>query len=432
MCISQTLTQNLQQQQQQQQTMADDNNGAWLGLLKWSLAYTDGTRPSNESLEPMSDEDRKFLESVMKDGIIDEGKRMKAILAELTLALDPLLKNKFSKEEGKTKEMNEFLRKEEDLLELLFELQDIVEQIDYAQAFMTMGGIPFLLGCASESSVVSSSLRQGCLGILATMAQNNPPVQETLLVSENGLSVLGKLFFEESANMNTNTNTNANISRNNDILNADDKGKIRAKILQAISCAIRGHVIGEETFCQNPHLRSILDLGLGAVAIVPSQSDEDVRFTTPPPIALQKKSLFLLRALLTSDTSTRQRVRAFSTALKKVLENVIANNQTRNTFDADIVEMSLTLLVSILRQKHSVNLILDDKNALVARGVSRISELRNLPDGDEKEYTKTELELWETLIVEISRSERDPEESSPTLMISGSPANPASSETLPQ
>lgn len=175
--------------------MADNNNGAWLGLLKWSLAYSDGTRPSSESLAPMSEEDRKFLESVMQDGIIDEGKRMKAILAELTLALDPLLKKKFSNKKEKNTAVDEFHRKEEDLLELLFELQDIVEQIDYARAFMSMGGIPFLLGCASERSVVSSSLRQGCLGILATMAQNNPPVQETLLVSENGLSVLGKLFF---------------------------------------------------------------------------------------------------------------------------------------------------------------------------------------------------------------------------------------------
>ena len=38
---------------------------AWLGLLKWSLAYSDGTKPS-EGAVPMSPEDKAFLEKVMK------------------------------------------------------------------------------------------------------------------------------------------------------------------------------------------------------------------------------------------------------------------------------------------------------------------------------------------------------------------------------
>eukprot|EP00957_Ditylum_brightwellii_P021676 1634204-Ditylum_brightwellii.AAC.1 len=62
---------------------------AWLGLLKWSLAHQDGTRPSSD-VAPMSEEDRKFLESVMKDGIVDEGERMKTILTELTESLETI------------------------------------------------------------------------------------------------------------------------------------------------------------------------------------------------------------------------------------------------------------------------------------------------------------------------------------------------------
>ena len=62
-----------------------ESNDAWLGLLKWSLNYVDGTVPSSESsgFKEMSAEKRAFLEEVMKNGIIDEGQRMKTILSSL-------------------------------------------------------------------------------------------------------------------------------------------------------------------------------------------------------------------------------------------------------------------------------------------------------------------------------------------------------------
>lgn len=386
--------------------MAEDN-GAWLGLLKWSLAHTDGTVPSEESMEPMSEEKRKFLESVMKDGIIDEGKRMKAILAELTLILEPLFtKNDNSNNPEALAEAAEKLNVNE-ISELMLELQDIVEQIDYARDFMNMGGIPFLLGCANERNRIPSSIRADSLSILAAMAQNNPPVQERLIVAENGLSTLGKLFFEESQTQEQ-----------------DVHGKMRSRILRAISCAIRGHIVGEESFCRNAHLRSILDLGLGAVAMVPAGSSANVSSeemaARKPPLALRKKSLFLLRALVTSDTSTRERVRDFSTSLQKVVDNILAEKKE----DEDLFEISLATLLSVLRQKKSVNTILDEKNHLIAKGVHRVAEIRRMPEGDDKEYAKTESGLWESIIVELARCERDTEEEAP-ILLANSPANPS-------
>merc|ERR1712071_425694 len=344
----------------------------------------------------------------------------KAILAELTLALEPMiLKNN----DNETRSSSEV--KEEELLELLVELKDIVEQIDYAQAFMTMGGLPFLLGCASEREAkIPKSIRQYCVAIIATITQNNPPVQERLLVSENGLNVLGKLFYDEHK---------ASIENNNE----DAQGKMRTRILQAISCAIRGHVVGEESFCRNSEMRSIIDLGLGAVAIIPrgnrtdNFSDDELRnLNPPPPLGLRKKALFLLRALLTSDTSSRERIRSFSASLKKVIDTALSTDDIE---DNDLMEVSLALLLSVLRQKKSVNIILDEKDHLVGKGVHRVTELRRLPEGDEKELAKTELNLWESLIVEFSRCERDVEsdEGTPALMISDSPANP-SAEYLAQ
>jgi len=329
------------------------------------------------------------------------------------LTLEPLL-TKSTIPEEKSQTLVDI--KKDEMSELMLELQDIVEQIDFARDLMTMGGIPFLLGCANERDVIPQSIRQSCLAVLATMTQNNPPVQDALLTRENGLSILGKLFFEESQTQEQ-----------------DADGKMRSRVLQAISCSIRGHVVGEESFCRNSNLRSILDLGLGAVAMVPAGSSSNISdvemMRRVPPLTLRKKSLFLLRALLTSDTSSCQRVRDFSQSLEKVIENVVSTTQE----DADLIETSLALLLSILRQKNSVNTLLDKKNAIVGRGVMRIAEIRQL-NGDEKDFAQTELSLWENVIVEMSRAERDTEEEnteSETLLLADSPANPPP-ETFPQ
>ena len=79
----------------------------WSGLYKWSMKYHDGTKPS-ENIKPMSEEDRKWLEEVMKHYTFDDASRLQEIskkLAEPATASLP----------------------EDDLLALLDELCEIVE-----------------------------------------------------------------------------------------------------------------------------------------------------------------------------------------------------------------------------------------------------------------------------------------------------------------
>lgn len=147
----------------------------WLGLLKWSLSYTDGTRSSGD-ISPMSKEDREFLEKVMSEGIIDENKRMKVILEDATKAMEYYR----SKTMGE-KEIGDPPISDDDLEDLLQELRDIVEQIDYARAFCSLQGLPFLIGCIEERKGVPEKIRMMCTGILSTVCQNNPPVQKQLL-----------------------------------------------------------------------------------------------------------------------------------------------------------------------------------------------------------------------------------------------------------
>merc|ERR1712013_951191 len=88
-------------------------------------------------------------------------------------------------------------------------------------------------------------------------------------------------------------------------------------------------------------------------------------------------------------------------------------------------EVSLGLLSQLLMQKRSVDAVLDDKDELVAKGVTRVSEARRTND----ENAKTETELWESLIVQLSRSVPDEEEEetnntveeAPVLAIEGRP-----------
>mmetsp|Transcript_5989 Transcript_5989/g.7363 ORF Transcript_5989/g.7363 Transcript_5989/m.7363 type:complete len:366 (+) Transcript_5989:70-1167(+) len=351
---------------------------AWLGLLKWSLSYSDGTRPSEESMTPMSAEDKAFLESVMKDGIIDEGERMKFILKEMADALDVMK----AKSEG-DKDIQEKLS-EDDMEDLLQELRDIVEQIDYARAFAAMKGIPFLLGCASERKFVPRSIRAACLGIVATMCQNNPAVQLQML-EEGSIPKLANIYFAEFPTEN----------KSDEELDEID-GLLRTKAVQALSASIRQHATAEDLLCLNEDACKMIESALG-------MHGANETLPGPTPIALRKRSLFFLHALITSDTSSAERVRLFNRSIAYVADNFIDPSTESNS---EIREMSISFLDQILKQKKSVNAVLSRKAFLAGLGVKQISTLRKL-EGDEREFAAMELENWESLMLELARATPD-------------------------
>lgn len=369
---------------------------AWLGLLKWSLAYSDGTRPSDETMTPMSEEDKAFLEAVMKDGIIDENERMKTILKDVTESLEAMKE----KSEGKDAEVS---LDEQEINELLLELRDIVEQIDFARAFAAMKGLPFLLGCASQRDAVPRSIRISCLGILATMCQNNPPVQAELL-SVGSIRILTEIYFAEYPEVSTSEPPE------------ESNGQLRAKTVQAMSANVRNNEMAEDVFCQIGEARRVLASALGLF------SGEET--LPPPPESLRKRALFFLRALVASDTSTMARVRMFNTSICHICDNLVGDEQ-----DTELREMSLGTIEQILTQKHSVNAVLSRKESLAATGVHRVAAIREL-HGEEREYANIELELWEQILVLLSRAQLDDESLATPSMIEGS--KPGDTRTLAQ
>jgi hsp70-interacting protein len=342
---------------------------AWLGLLKWSLSYSDGTRDSSDVMTPMTPEDRAFLELVMKEGIIDENERMKFILKQATHAMEYYHKCALEKDYEEEPPISD-----DGLEELLQELRDIVEQIDYARAFLSLKGLPFLLGCVSETKAVPETIRLACFGILATVCQNNPPVQKELL-ELGALKAYSDLFF-----LNGDTTTTATSM------------PLKARIMQATSSCVRNHEVAETVFAHLEQAPALMAAGLDP--------------NCQPSPSLQSRTLFFLRAHVTSDTATPSRVHTFAGPIVCVIDHYLQESNT-----PDLRETALALLVQLLEQKKSVNAILLRKDSLAALGVQRISALRALT-GEDRDYAQTELESWTSLMILLARATPDQESSS--------------------
>jgi hsp70-interacting protein len=302
----------------------------------------------------MSDEDRAFLEKVMAEGIIDENERMKFILQEATKAMDYYKAKHLGDEDVSDPPISD-----DDLGDLLQELRDIVEQIDYARAFCSLQGLPFLIGCIEERKAVPEPTRMMCTGILSTLCQNNPPVQKQLL-EIGAIKSLSDLFFFEDTAM-----------------------KMKARIMQAIGSIVRNHEIAESLFCNLPQSQSLFAEGLN-----PKSSSHQ----------LKSRTLFFFRALITSDTSDKARVTIFENAIL-----CIADYYLEESTSPDLREIAISFLQQLLEQKNGADIILNRRDELAALGVKRISQLRGL-NGEEKEFAQYELESWEAFMLLLARA----------------------------
>ncbi|XP_010922283.1 hsp70 nucleotide exchange factor FES1 [Elaeis guineensis] len=139
----------------------------WDGLLKWSLAQTDGTKPSRN----LSEEDRKWFMEAMEAQTVDVVKRMKEITLVMNTPEDVL------EAQGVMPENIE---------DMLDELQEHVESIDMANDLHSIGGLVPLLGYLKNSH---AGIRAKAAEVVTTIVQNNPKSQQ-LVMEANGLESL--------------------------------------------------------------------------------------------------------------------------------------------------------------------------------------------------------------------------------------------------
>jgi len=212
----------------------------WLGLLKWSMAHSDGTAPSDAS--HMSDEDKAFLQRVM-ESIKNEPDRMAEIIKSCHEIID-----------------QNILSSSIDLVDsYMDELDDMVDHIDLAQIYVKLGGLNCLfLILEATTTGVDENLKCHVSTVIGTLGQNNIKVQDELF-SHGYIERLVAVYLTV------------------------DSPKLKTKILYAISCSIRNHPAAETLFALQ-HAQQVFGIAF------------QLRDT-----ALMRKVLYLAGALLSSD-----------------------------------------------------------------------------------------------------------------------------------
>ncbi|OIW18900.1 hypothetical protein TanjilG_25343 [Lupinus angustifolius] len=193
----------------------------WDGLLKWSIAHSDGTQPNRN----LSEEDRRWFMEAMQAQTIDVVKRMKEISLVMQTPEQDL------EAQGVTPE---------DIEDMLDELQEHVESIDMANDLHSIGGLVPLLGYLKSSH---ANIRAKAADVVTTIVQNNPRSQQ-LVMEANGFEPLISNF------------------------SSDPDVNVRAKALGALSSLIRHNKPGIAAF----------RLANGYAALRDALASENVRF----------------------------------------------------------------------------------------------------------------------------------------------------------
>ncbi|PKA52471.1 hypothetical protein AXF42_Ash019097 [Apostasia shenzhenica] len=226
----------------------DGDRVNWDGLLKWSLAHSDGTA----SARTLSERDRQWFVEAMEANTVNVIKRMKEITDVMKVPQDILESQGVSTED---------IEGSITVTGLLDELQEHVETIDMANDLHSIGGLVPLIDYLKNSH---TGIRAKAEDVLTTVVQNNPKSQQ-LVMEASGLE---PLMFN---------------------LTTDPDSTVRAKALGAISSLIRNNKPGTTAF----------KLANGYAALRDALSSDNTRF--------QRKALNLIHYLLQespSDCST--------------------------------------------------------------------------------------------------------------------------------
>lgn len=337
--------------------MASADQGIWLGLLKWSLQHSDGTAPSLQS--SMSDEDKSFLEKVMREYTRDEPARMREIMVDLVVFVEPSHAARVDGDAPTPKS-------DEEVEALLEELRDIVEQIDMAQVFAKFGGLQCILAVLEKTSAGVDCRAMAC-SVLACLAQNNLHVQEQIyaqgLVAR--LSILTAQYLMSPS---------------------DGQRVFGSKILHALSCSIRNHPAAEELFSL-AHAHAVL-----GAAMVGGGGGSLWGAAGGGRAACMRRAVYLAEALLSSDTCSAARLGKIVPAVVPACFGGLCGE------DVDLREGTLRLLLAVLgstvghaalctggvhhdallaalAQRRSVSLADDDQEAHERNMVERVEEM---------------------------------------------------------
>lgn len=325
----------------------------WLGLMKWSMKYSDGTAPSQAT--EISEDKRRFLEKVMAEGVVDETERVRDVLRILDGEHPRAVFQQQQGENEKDENENESEEKagEEELDEykegLLDELLSRVDQIDNAMNFAKMNGLATMIALMRESD--RPLTRALAAEVSSVVVQNNPFCQDAA-VKVGLVEVL------------------CDLARN------DADTTVKVKALLAISCLVRHHEAAEIRFLSDDC--DGLDVLQGFLA-----ADTDIR--------LQRKALFFLRYLVRQSPAVGALVlQPSSTYVSSAVRSIFSD-------DVDLCESSLEALTEFagLGPDYAA-LVKKPELELQSVLAQRIQQLNSL-EGEEKEFMSEARRMAEDL-----------------------------------
>jgi hypothetical protein len=132
----------------------------YLGLLKWSLKYQDGTKDTE--FTEMDKERQKWLKEAIEANTVDPAEQMKALISVLQVERE---------EEQSDEKEKEFV---ENKVHALQQLRDWVESIDWAMDLHKLGGLTTVVELTRDTN---EEIRVNAMDVFATTVQNNPKCQ---------------------------------------------------------------------------------------------------------------------------------------------------------------------------------------------------------------------------------------------------------------
>lgn len=311
-----------------------------------------------------------------------------------------------------------------------------------------------MTGGGRRRMALPDSLRRAALRTLSTMCQNNPPVQSCMLSCDHVRLLVG-LFLDysrasEREKRDSRRDRNGIIDDDRDRAGGREDGHdlVRCDVVRALSSSVREFPSSERAFCECGG-DIVLGMGLGMKTTSDVSSslrrrdagddnhddddDDDVAIDATldvghgrPSTQLRKRSIFLLRALLTSDDADEDRHTRFDDVISFACTNLIDEELEE---DGEIREMCLSMMTALLRQEREVpknsgvggkggvgvrrgrgrgpasDTILRHKDRIGSIGVNRIRAIRDLVGGSEEmESAALELEEWENLLVALAEA----------------------------
>lgn len=277
---------------------------------------------------------------------------------------------------------------EAEVLEVMDELQDICEQIDFAMSLVQIGGMPTLLEMCHPATGLSDELRSAALGIVATVTQNNPYTQNALFNLNTLPMIVG--IATDGANSTT----------------------LRLKAIHAISCMIRSFPPLEHVFFTGvyPSVTNFTDEGVfvegsePTTPLAPLLSGPQVlaSFLSNSDIRVQRKGAFLVGALITGqeDVGADKLDGYYSACIQGLVSlvgpftTVVPEGEPGHGLDIDLREITLQTLAYFAERGKWGDMLRDYGAALTA---SRTAASERVTAGVDVENAKAEASLWTDL-----------------------------------